>query len=574
MRFKRTSFQRRCNICRRSKSEAIAEQLSRKKVCDPEACPFYSAIRDAIYEAERPRLLRFDISHEEILEGETIHLNWETVNCKSVRISNVGQVEASGMISFPAVSGTREIEINLVDFFDKVYEASKEIIVREKPALRIIDCKDKILMNEPFFLRYETTNADFVFLKNENGDIIENLSDASFFQSYPLSKNAKFIINVIGKYGGEINEEINIKVFEAPYIKYFRCNTVESVDTLPLHFEFDYKNESKAEIFCDGVRIADVTRGKTFTYIAENKMRRIAAPKFELIVTGQTGAKAKAEIDGEIFIYPQPSIEGLEISPDNVILFPKHVTLTNRAAFCEKIILSDGKNEYKIRPNSSVNLKSSVTKEYFLTPVGRQNFHGKRERIFIEVVHPVDIEASVSNTITLPNKPVTISWKSKNHSQIIIEPGKIDATNLNSYDLRLEKKTVVKVWGINKRDRKSVEIFVDVLPYPKFDQRIFGGLPELSLQIPEIEKIKPLSANRAEMFKSLSIREVLPLRLGIRKMLPANLPAARALPLKFSAEILRIFKSILLKTDFNFYRTLRGKMFGELKSIKRGQKSL
>ena len=136
---------------------------------------------------------------------------------------------------------------------------------------------------------------------------------------------------------------------------------------------------------------------------------------------------------------------------------------------------------------------------------------------------------------------------------ILIEPGNIDVTHKTSYSIKLETKTTVKVIAINKRDRKEFPLFVDVLAYPKVDKKIFGELPKLDLHIPNIESIRPqVSLN--ELSKNLSAKEILPNNLSNR--------------------IVKSIKDIFPKSDFNFNRTLRVKMFNELKSIKHKQKSV
>lgn len=565
-------FQRRCNVCKRYKEQARQEQIGMLETCGIEHCPFHSYIREAIREVQKAELLYFYISKDEVLEDETIQVSWQTKNCKSVSISNYGEVDASGIITLPVTRGTRKIEINIVDLFDDTFEYVRKIKVRRKPTLKVIECKEKILIGESFFISYKSTNAESIFLKNEGGIIISDLSNTTFFKSQPLSENAKLTLIAIGKYGGETHKEINIEVFEAPIINYFRSDNLEKIDTLPIFFEFDYKHESKAEIYCNDILIADVTGVKTFTHIAENKTQNISIPKFELIVIGHTGTIIKTELSNRISIYPQPSINEIIISPDKIILFPTQITLTNHSTFCESILLSDGKFTSKIKPNDSVTLNPSSDIQYFLTPIGKRNFHGSSRTISIEVVYPIEIEAMADKKVTLPNIPVTISWYSKNHTQIFIEPGNIDVTNLNSCNIRLEKKTTVKVRGINKKDNKYVEIFIDVLAYPRLNEKIFGDLPKLTLQIPEFGKIRT-SYSGTELSSSLPERKILPIG-KIRypfghKDLSNNLSEKKILPSNLLAQILGTFKNILPKIDFIFFRTMRSKMFNELKSMKR-----
>lgn len=531
--------------------------MTKLETCGVEQCPFRSYISEAIKEAQKIELLSFDLSKEEVLEGETIQVSWRTRNCKSVSISNYGAVGTSGTISLPITRRTRDIEINLVDLFDEAFHHKKRIRVRRKPTLTILDCKDKVLIGERSFVRFRATNAKSILLTDENSGRVSDISNLSLFESDPLSKDAKFTLSAIGKYGGEAKEEISIQVFEPPLISYFKCDNPETVDTLPIFFSFDYRNAHKAEIRRDGILIADVTGRKTFTCNAENKMPFITITTFELVITGKTGTTTRAELPDRVSISPQPSINKIQCSPDNIILFPDRITFTNYSTFCEKILLSDGKISNVIKPNESVTVNPSFDTRYVFTPMGKQGFHGQEQTVLIQVFHPVEIEAAADKRVTLPNLPVTISWQAKNHSQILIEPGKIDVTNSNSYEMRLEERTTVKVWGINKRHKRAAEVFIDVLSYPKFNHRIFGDLPKVNLQIPQTDKISQELAG-IRLSKSLS-------GVGLQRRVssPANLVP------HLLSQLLSLFNTFMPKKEFSLSREMRKRLFTEIKGISR-----
>ena len=546
-------FPSRCNVCQRKKEQAKDEQVEKLITCGVGHCPFQNYIEQAIREAQKAELLEFTLSKNEVLEGSYINITWRTKNCRSVSITNYGEVEHSGQKRIQLRRDTTEIEINLEDLFGETFESKKSVKVLLKPTFEIVELTDSILKGESFFIRYVATDFKSITLKDDLGNPISDLSKKKFYTSPPFNTDKKFFIQVVGAFGGELQKEIEIKVFEPPIINLFISDNNEKVDTLPIYFEFEYTNASKAELFCNDKLLADVTDSKRFTSISENKTETVLSPKFELVVTGLTGKPIKSELSNGISVYPQPSISEIRVSPDSIILFPKQITVSNRANFCEKIIFSEGKSETSINPNDSIHINPSENTTYSFKPIGKQNFHGQPKTLFIEVFHPIELEASASKKVTLPNVPVTISWESKNHTQILIEPGNIDITHKTSYPIKLETKTTIKVVAINKRDRKEFPLFVDVLAYPKVDIKIFGDLPKLDLQFPNIESIRPqVSLN--ELSKNLSAKEILPNNLSNR--------------------ILKTIKDIFPKSDFNFNRTLREKMFTELKSIKRKQKSV
>lgn len=60
MSIRRSRGATRCPTCQRTKSEAIEEQVSRKKVCDCSTCIFRSDIQKAIDESTRIKIVKKD----------------------------------------------------------------------------------------------------------------------------------------------------------------------------------------------------------------------------------------------------------------------------------------------------------------------------------------------------------------------------------------------------------------------------------------------------------------------------------------------------------------------------------
>jgi len=547
----------RCTICKRLKETARDEQIEKQETCGIGYCYFHSYISEAIRELQRLVLLSFEVSEDQILEGETIRVSWQTRNCKRAYIVGYGEVEPSGTAEFPVTRKIKAIEINLTNLFDEVFEYKKKITVRGKPRIKIIDCKEKILIGERSLLHYKATNARAVFLRDSTGETIGDLSGENYFTTAPISRNTRFTLHATGKYGGEAVKEINIEVFKPPVINYFRSNVSETIDSLTIPFEFSYKNAYKAEILCNDISIADVSGKRSYVHRAENKNRDIIFPKFELVITSPTGAVVMTGLEGGISISPQPSIESIAPKPESVVLYPTAVTFVSRTLFTEKILFSYGTKDVETAPTTQIRLTPSSSQEFFFTPIGRQNFYGKREKVFIEVVHPVEIEASTDKKVTLPNLPVTISWRSKNHSKIVIDPGNIDVTNRTSYKLKLDETTRIKVTGMNKKHIKSVEIPIDVLSYPRFDQKIFADLPKLDAHVAGLNRFTAIPGLK-ELKRSPPERKVINFRV---------LSTAKISDL--SSEILKAFRKILPKIDLNLHRSLRRKIFAEMRSEKK-----
>ena len=557
MRFREIFSARRCWFCKRDKEEAKQEQVIKGEVCDSGGqCPFLAYITAAVKEAWKAELLSLDLSSEDLLEGEGIRVSWLSKNCASVSITGHGQVPVSGTVTLVATPQTRQVELLLVDRFGEVSSHTRRVRVRRKPTLQVMEYNDRVLTGERSIVRFKAKNAKPVLLRDLSGVApTQDLANEEFFTTEPLTQDARFALCAVGKDGGEARQEINIRVFEPPVIDYFWADAAETVDTLPVQFSFDYRNESRVEIFRDGMSLADVTGAKDYTCVAENKMAAVAAQSFSLVVTGPTGATATRELSGELFVYPQPTIRQIDCRPSNVILFPQPAFFTAGADFCEKILLSDGHNIRIVEPDTPVEVRPSFDTQYVLTPVGKLGFLGQPRETTIQVLHPVEVEATASRRITLPNLPVTITWRAKNHTQILLDPGGIDVTNLASHDIRPEHRTAVRVWAVNQLDRKAAEVFVDVLSYPKFEGRLFGGLPRPELQLPEISHAA---------LPAFTVR--LPSRSAPALRLPPVPERPRSLP-SLSAKLLSSFKWAIPRSEFSLFRTLRGRLFKELRAV-------
>jgi hypothetical protein len=547
---------RRCWFCKRNKEQAKQEQVVKGEVCPGGQCPFQAYITAAVKDAWKAELLSLDLSSEDVLEGEEVRVSWQTKNCASVSIADYGEVPASGTITLLASRQTRQVELQLVDRFGEVSSHTRRVRVRRKPTLQVMEYNDRVLTGERSLVRFKARNAKQVLLRDLSGIAPTlDLTKEELFSTEPLTHDARYALCAIGKDGGEAGQEIYIRVFEPPLIDFFRADAAETVDTLPVHFSFDYRNNGRVEIFRDGVSLADVTGAKVYTYFAENKTAAVAAHKFSLVVTGPTGATATQELDGELFVYPQPSIKQINCRPDNVVLFPQSATFTAVADFCEKILLSDGHNIRIVEPGAPVEVRPLSDTQYVLTPLGKLGFRGEPREATIRVVYPVEIEATASKKVTLPNLPVTITWRAKNHTRVLLDPGGVDVTNLTSYDIRLERRTPVRVWAVNQLDRKAAEVFVDVLRYPKFDGRLFGGLPRPELRLPEISR-----AAQPAFTGHLPSRPAPAFRLPPLPERPRSLPS-------LSTRLLSSFKRAIPRSGFSLFRTLRGRLFSELRAI-------
>ena len=206
-------FHSRCNVCQRKKEQAKDEQVEKLITCGVGHCPFQNYIEQAIRESQKAELLEFTLSKNEALEGSYINITWRTKNCRSVSITNYGEVEHSGQKRIQLRRDTSEIEINLEDLFGETFESKKSVKVLLKPTFEIVELTDSILKGESFFIRYVATDFKSITLKDDLGNTISDLSKNKFYTSPPFNTDNKFFIQVVGAFGGELQKEIEIKVF-------------------------------------------------------------------------------------------------------------------------------------------------------------------------------------------------------------------------------------------------------------------------------------------------------------------------------------------------------------------------
>jgi len=482
-----------------------------------------------------------------ILQGDDLKLFWKIENASKI-ILLPDNLDVTNLATITlAPQSTTKYQLEAYDSYGGMQKSTAiDITVNPKPTFSIQKSTTKILHGECFSMQYTAANFQRILIKDVNGKVIKDISGASSYVSSPMFTHAKYIINVLGKYGGEIRHEISVEVFEAPSIDYLKADCIEAVDSMAILFDISYKNASEAQLFCNGKSILNVLGKSEIKYIAENKSQKSSSLKFELIVTGFTGTVKSLGLPYKIIVYPQPSIQELSIIPDKAILYSQEISLSHKCKFVEKMLLSDGILEKEIVPNSLTVLRPVINTTYKLTPIGKLGFKGNPRLISVEVFRPIEIEIYSDKRITLPTVPVTISWKSMNHSKIILEPGNIDVTGITSKELIFSRKTTVVVWGINKKDRKKAEVTIEVLQYPKFNKVLFANLPPLSMQFPNVNELKREQHIDLKTIRGRADKEFI--RLSFSK-------------------IFEMFTNMFKFPDLAFNKDMRLKLYEKLKNL-------
>jgi len=182
MRFREIFSPRRCRFCKRKKDQAEREQVERASVCPTDQCAFQAHITAAVREAWKAELLSFKLSTEDVLEGETITISWQTKNCASASITDYGEVAVSGTVTLEATPRMRQIELNLVDLFGEVFSHTRSLRIRRKPTIQALTYNDRVLTGEQSPIRFKPTNAKKVLLRDLSGSAAtRDLTNEEFF---------------------------------------------------------------------------------------------------------------------------------------------------------------------------------------------------------------------------------------------------------------------------------------------------------------------------------------------------------------------------------------------------------
>lgn len=489
----------------------------------------------------------FKADSNSILKDDSVTLYWKIENASKV----VLLPDNRDVTSISTITLTPQTSVKYyLEAFD-IYGGNQKtkvesVTVNPKPTFAILNSKTKILKSEYFNFSYKASEYKQILLLDSNGSLIQDISNSSNYVSQPISHNSKYTIKVIGKFGGDISQEIFVEAFEAPSIKDIKADCLEVVDSMQIGFEFSFSNAIKAELFCNSKMISDVTGKSSVKIVAENKSKTPSLQKFQLAITGYTGSVVKADLQKPILVYPQPVIEEIKVSPENVILFPQQIILYHKPNLCEQIFLSDGVTSREIKPNDSVKLNPSIDTTYTLTPIGKLGFKGQSKSISIEVCYPIEVKISADKKITLPTLPVRISWNSKHHSKIILEPGDIDVSNKKSHEIFIDKKTVITVTASNKKNTAKASISVDVLQFDKFPIEQLMNLPKVEIGLPETKNFRTTQ----KLFSTVSEEKV-----------------SEDLTERVFPKIFNLFTDKFSLPNLYFNKEMREKLFQKLKEL-------
>ncbi|MCB0537153.1 MAG: protein kinase family protein [Bacteroidetes bacterium] len=476
------------------------------------------------------KIIGFKADSNSILKGDSVNLYWKIENAsKVVLLPDNRDVTSISTVTLTPHSSVKYY-LEAFDIYGGNQKTKVEsVTVNPKPTFAIANSKTKILKGECFNFSYKASDYKQILLLDSNGNLVKDISNSLNYVSQPISINAKYFIKVIGKFGGEISHEIVVEAFEAPTIKDIKADCSEAVDSMQIGFEFTFTNAIKAELLCNSKMISDVTGKSSVKIVAENKSKIPASQKFQIAITGYTGSVIKADLPKGILVYPQPVIEEIKVSPENVILFPQQIILYHKPNLCEQVFLSDGVTSREIKPNESVKLNPSIDTTYTFTPIGKLGFKGQSKSISIEVCHPIEIKISADKKITLPTLPVKISWTSKHHSKIILEQGNVDVSNKSSHEVFIDKKTVITLTASNKKHSTKASIPVDVLQFDKPPLEHLLNIPKVEFRFPEAKNFrtsqKLFSTVREERVSEDLTNRVFPkiFSLFSDKFSPANL---------------------------------------------------
>lgn len=315
---------KRCPACRRTKEQAIAEQVDRQEECPLEYCAFKEEIRQAILESKTPEVILWNVDKTQILESENITLSWEVLYAKRITISGLGEIPLKDNRTFSPRRSTKYI-LTIQDYKDNIYEAEHPIsvIVTPLPVIEIREENIKIERGNIAILFWNASNISKCILTIDNQMIdVTNLTE---FALQPNEHTTYKLIFTALDNRTTVEKEIKIEVFPKPEIKHFEVSPEVVISSIPVTISWKVENAKKIEIN-NGVGEVNEEGHKT---ILHDK-----STLYQLTAWGELSSVTNEKV---VTVFPTPIIESLKIPmPDfsssfslgSIILNPPNINLS------------------------------------------------------------------------------------------------------------------------------------------------------------------------------------------------------------------------------------------------------
>jgi len=310
---------KRCTTCRRKLNDAIAEQVDKQKPCDPNYdCKFKKEIEEAILFSKKPELLEFTSNKNEILENETVTLEWEIFNAKKCSINGVGRVENKGSRKF-RLKKSKEFVITFESYKGELYK-SEPILIKILPLPEIIE----VIASSKEIIRGKSTKVSWksknVFQSYLIMNGVEKQVEPNGFVDITPEIDTEIILHVIGHLNKEITKSEKIIVHEPVQIHSFTSNRTKLIENETLKFFFDVENASK--IYLSGgsiVKKIDVSTINEFEFQPQLLSNHSSLQTFHLEIYDKLN-NPLPKVPLTIEVFPIPEIISFETSKNKILI--------------------------------------------------------------------------------------------------------------------------------------------------------------------------------------------------------------------------------------------------------------
>jgi hypothetical protein len=482
---------KRCPACKRTRDQAIAEQVLNQKLCPLDHCKFKEDIQKAILFSKVPKLLEFSCDKIEVLDGDAINIKWNVIDAKCCRINIFGDIPTQGVRSITLVQ-SESIILEYEAYNGSLYY-SHEYYIKIFPKPKVLDfdvSSNRIIRGQKVKISWvlESVISAYIIIFN-NSEIILNSGTIELEPTSDL--DVRLIIK--GYLDSEISKSIKVRVFEPPFINDFYVNPVKTIEGYPIELYFSAKNISKAIFLSEGVQNSiDITNYNERFYELLLLAKSIYNQNICLQVFDELG-DAYIEANIEITVYPKPIINSFFASNTKIIIGEK-IHISWSVENTSKIYLYINEDEYDvtnmegyiIKPDSNAFIKIRVQSFDNLLSL-------ESNILYIKVFRYVDISFSADKYFTIQSLPINIKWVVYNATEVILERfantikkellecRKVDYSA--GVDIYPEKTCLYRISAKNDLDSSSKQFLISVFEIPQINSLHLPDLSNLKLEL-------------------------------------------------------------------------------------------
>ena len=390
-----------------------------------------------------PPTIRFSIRPSKYRAGQVqnIRLEWNVKNANKISIAGVGDVASSGFKFIPAPTDSKDFQLDASNDAKSAFQVVSVVVV-PKPVVEEFSVNPTTVQaGDKVTVKWKVTGADNGRITiTDLGLVGPDGTNANYIP--PRTKTLLLLVNDKSN-GQEIarGDPVPVTVTPGtPVIQDFRASrpTITTGQTSRLSWKVSGATTVRLE------SIGNVTRIQGF-----KNVRPPATTTYKLIAENAAGLKEKLVT---VTVIPLPTIEQFDITPSSVQKGGQ-VTLQWRVKDADTIKLTPG--NITLTPNNTNDNIKSGTKTLILQKTTRYTLIASNSTIHsdsppkIITVLPstpnlpqIKSFTATPSSSTTPGAPVTFSWRVKDATGIVLQPGSIALQGTLRGNIRTGTKTV------------------------------------------------------------------------------------------------------------------------------------